>query len=270
MPSVYAHYVFGKKVYKLLPKEEKKMIKQAKDAYLLGLHGPDLLFYYFPICKNRINQQGRKMHGELAADFFDKGRKKYQKDRIPALRAYLYGFLCHFILDSECHPYITCYMEEHELGHLEIETEFDRYLMEKDGFDPLYYVPIHHLIGRKHTRKQISGMFDRVSPGQIAICIYLFRKVITLFICRNPLKRIVMRKISKITGQDRYIGGLIMDGRIRLDCEESDAFLEERLKMAVPVAVKEICQFGKVLDGNSLLSLRLYRDYEKLPFSDRS
>lgn len=120
MPATYAHYVFGKKVYAKLSKEEKEDIRKGKDAFLLGLHGPDLLFYYYPIGKNRINQQGVHMHKEIAADFFNRGRLSYHKQRDQALRAYLYGFLCHFILDSECHPYVNYYMEEQELGHLEI------------------------------------------------------------------------------------------------------------------------------------------------------
>lgn len=69
----------------------------------------------------------------MPADFFEYGVKQYQKNPDPILRAYLYGYLCHFMLDSECHPYIDLYMEEKDLGHLEIETDFDRYLMEKDG-----------------------------------------------------------------------------------------------------------------------------------------
>ena len=44
MPAAYAHYVFGKKVYAMLPKREKELICEGKDAFLLGLHGPDLLF----------------------------------------------------------------------------------------------------------------------------------------------------------------------------------------------------------------------------------
>ena len=44
MPATYAHYKFGKKVYRALPGELREMIKENKAAYLLGLHGPDLLF----------------------------------------------------------------------------------------------------------------------------------------------------------------------------------------------------------------------------------
>lgn len=263
MPAAYAHYIFGKKVWNRLPDSEKETIRQGKDAFLLGLHGPDLLFYYYPIGKNRINQQGSHMHKELAAEFFDKGREEYRKGRDQVLKAYLYGFLCHFILDSECHPYVNYYMEEHQLGHLEIETEFDRYLMELDGLDPLEYVPIHHLISRAHTREQISRMFQDVTPAQIHTCICQFRLVLKFFVCRSPVKRIVMKTLSRVTGQDKNIGGLIMDGRVHPECGESDWFLEERLEQAVKLAAEEIEHYDRVLEQGGLLSERLYRNYEE-------
>mgnify|MGYP005857119401 CR=1 FL=1 len=80
MPAAYAHYVFGKKVFQEFSGTEKEIIRKGEDAFLLGLHGPDLLFYYFPLCKNRINQQGVKLHKKIAAEFFELGRKRRQKD----------------------------------------------------------------------------------------------------------------------------------------------------------------------------------------------
>lgn len=263
MPATYAHYVFGKKVYAKLPEEEKQIIGKGRDAFLLGLHGPDLLFYYYPIGKNRINQQGTRMHEQIAADFFDRGRTNYRREKDRILRAYLYGFLCHFILDSECHPYVNYYMEEHRLGHLEIETEFDRYLMELDGWNPLEDIPVHHLISRAQTRERISTMFYEVTPEQIDICIRMFRMVIRFFVCKNPVKRTVLKILSRITGQDKSIGGLIMDGNVRPACDESDRFLEQRLEHAVEIAVDEIRKYSRVLETGGLLSDRLYRNYEE-------
>lgn len=262
MPATYAHYVFGKKVFAALPREERAWIQKGKDAFLLGLHGPDLLFYYYPVGKNRINQQGVHLHKQLAADFFERGRIQYKRSKDPVLRAYLYGFICHFILDSECHPYVDCYMEEKRIGHLEIETELDRYLMELDGRDPLEYVPVHHLISRPHTRTVIANMFDRVKPGQIGTSIRLFRTTIAFFVCRNPYKRAALRMLSRITGQDEKLGGLIMDGQVHPRCRESDLFLTDRLTRSVDLAVQEIEKYSRTLDGPGLLSVRLYRNYE--------
>ncbi|MCI8824072.1 MAG: zinc dependent phospholipase C family protein [Lachnospiraceae bacterium] len=263
MPATYAHYVFGKKVLKKLPESIRQEVRQGEDAFLLGLHGPDLLFYYYPVSKNRINQQGVAMHQELAAEFFDRGRSLWRKEQDPALRAYLYGFLCHFILDSECHPFINQYVEEKGLGHLTIETEFDRYLMAMDGRALLSYVPVHHLISRANTRKQISRMFDQVTPGQIGACIWQFRQVITFFVCRNPIKRLFLKIISRVMGQDNGIGGLIMDGKVHPFCAESDHFLEDRMEHAVLTAVDEIKKYARVLRTGGLLSDRLYQNYEE-------
>ena len=263
MPAIYAHYLFGKKVYQRLAQPEKEIIRKGKDAFLIGLHGPDLLFYYRPFGENRINRQGTRMHQELAAGFFDKGKREYEKDQNPVLRAYLYGFLCHFILDSECHPYIGCYMEEHDLGHLEIETDFERYLLEKNGHDPLRYVPVHHLISRRRTREQISRMFEDVSPRQIDTCIRMFRRIIAFFVCRTPMKRALLRTVSHVTGQDKGVGGLIMDGVPHPSCRESNRFLEERMEISADTAAQEIKNYSRVLDGTGLLSARLYRDYEE-------
>ena len=263
MPATYAHYIFGKKVFHKLPEKLKQEVRQGKDAFLLGLHGPDLLFYYHPFHKNRINQYGVWMHKGMAADFFDRGRICYRKDPDPLLRAYLYGFLCHFILDHECHPFVNYFMEEKELGHLTIETEFDRYLMSEDGYEPLNFVPVHHLISRRHTREQISRLFEDVTPEQLQVCIRQFRWVISLFVCRNPIKRLALKIISRVTGQDKNIGGLIMDGRVHPICVGSDRFLKERMEHAVLTAVDEIQKYCRVLEVGGLLSERLYQNYEE-------
>ena len=46
MPSTYAHYCFGKAVYRRLPQEIQEEIKAYSPLYMTGLHGPDILFYY--------------------------------------------------------------------------------------------------------------------------------------------------------------------------------------------------------------------------------
>lgn len=48
MPSTYAHYRLGQEVLKNLPAKEKRLIEQHKELFDIGLHGPDILFYYKP------------------------------------------------------------------------------------------------------------------------------------------------------------------------------------------------------------------------------
>ena len=70
MPSVYAHYSFGSKVLDILPRETQKLINRHKNLYLIGLQGPDILFYYKPFGKNQINGYGGDMHDRPGSEFF--------------------------------------------------------------------------------------------------------------------------------------------------------------------------------------------------------
>lgn len=75
MPSTYAHKRFGEKVLSALPEPLSGHLKKHLPEYYLGLHGPDLLFYYRPLGKNAVNGKGYKMHEERRRAF-SKGRAK--------------------------------------------------------------------------------------------------------------------------------------------------------------------------------------------------
>ena len=75
MPSTYAHYRFGQEVLKELPNDIKKIIIENKELYDIGLHGPDLLFYYLPLKNNEINSIGYNMHEKTGKEVFDTFRK---------------------------------------------------------------------------------------------------------------------------------------------------------------------------------------------------
>ncbi|WP_244833924.1 hypothetical protein [Clostridium sp. BJN0001] len=62
MPSTYAHYRLGQKVLGKLPDEIKTTINSYKQLYDIGLHGPDILFYYKPLWSCTVNKQGYDIH----------------------------------------------------------------------------------------------------------------------------------------------------------------------------------------------------------------
>ena len=261
MPATYAHYLFGKKVYKKLSRDVQQIIKENQPAYLLGLHGPDLVFYYRPVGKNRINQIRTRMHRELASEFFEMGREQYQERPSYVLLSYLCGFLCHFMLDSECHPYISRYMEEQELGHLEIETDFDRHLMILDGLNPVTHVCTRHLIRDLDTEEVIAPLFG-ITPEQVDESILGFRRCIRLFQCPGKKKAAFLRNFFRLIGQKDNLGGLVMTGIPNPKCEESSDFLTERLEHTVLPAVQIIQEYVSVIDSKEPLSQRLNRDFE--------
>lgn len=64
MPSTYAHYIFGQQIRGRLSGYERKVIDKYPELFNIGLHGPDILFYYRPLGKNKVNQLGSRMHSE--------------------------------------------------------------------------------------------------------------------------------------------------------------------------------------------------------------
>lgn len=140
MPCIYAHDSFGKRVAALLPEELQQIIKKYPDEFNAGLQGPDFLFFDRPMFHLRTNRMGHWQHGTPLSPFLKRLIPFIQKEGIDSsMYAYTLGFLCHFILDSECHSFVIPMSEKPGYRHLAIENEFDRHLLRKDGFRPITY-----------------------------------------------------------------------------------------------------------------------------------
>ena len=122
MPTTYTHYAYGQEVFHKLPEELQRKIEPYIEYYNIGVHGPDILFYYHSYCKNKVNQYGVKVHHEPAREFFKRAFRVFQaQENKNEAFAYLAGFMTHFILDSSCHPYVRKRIKETGISHTEIE-----------------------------------------------------------------------------------------------------------------------------------------------------
>ena len=59
----------------------KRIIKKERYCFLLGVHGPDILFFYKALGKNKVNQKGVRMHGEPAASSWNVAGCWYERPR---------------------------------------------------------------------------------------------------------------------------------------------------------------------------------------------
>ena len=138
MPGKYAHYRFGAQLLKTMPPEVRRTINRHRSLYDVGLHGPDIFYYYNPAVKTAAGALGYKFHHQSGREFFARVCKRHRLEPSEAARAYLYGLLAHYCLDMLTHPVIHAREAEGVARHVELETEFDRYLLEKDGKLPPY------------------------------------------------------------------------------------------------------------------------------------
>lgn len=160
MPAGYAHYIFGQKVLNALQPPYQQIIKNNIDLYNIGVHGPDILFYYNAPVSNKVKQQGNTMHQKAAYDFFKTAQNIIKSKPDEASIAYLYGFITHFVLDHSCHPYIAVKQRELDLTHSEIESELDRRLLVNNHLDPLRTSLIDHIHPRHEISKTIAPFFQ--------------------------------------------------------------------------------------------------------------
>lgn len=130
MPANYAHHRFGKQVLPTLPADVRQCIGHFRRMFDVGLHGPDIFFYYNPLMKTAVGDLGSKFHQQSGQEFFSRACTAATSE---AAQAYLYGLLGHYCLDAACHPYIQKLVDIGEAKHVALESEFDRFLLALDG-----------------------------------------------------------------------------------------------------------------------------------------
>lgn len=136
MPANYAHHRFGTQALATLPADVRRPIQRFRRLYNIGLHGPDLFFYFNPFLKTATGALGNHFHSLSGREFFTQVCTRLHQHPSEAALAYLYGLLGHYCLDSACHPFVEEAATGAKFSHIELEVEFDRFLMNKDGMKP--------------------------------------------------------------------------------------------------------------------------------------
>lgn len=224
MPTTYAHYRFGCDVLKTMPPELRTIAETHRTLFDFGVHGPDLLFYHGPLKKNPVSDIGYASHDRTGRDFFtDAAQVLKSHSQSEKALAYLLGVLCHFTLDRESHPYVG-QKEKTGASHYEIEASLDRYLLLKDGKDPMH----HHFTAHLHPSEEAAAVIapfypplgtKQVLKAQTSMVFYLNQ------LASPPgLKRSILLKGLDILKKDSIKGMFITQAQ-NPKCPDSDEAL---------------------------------------------
>ena len=169
MPANYAHYRFGKQVLPNLPADVRQCIQRFRRMYDTGLQGPDILFYHNIFGKSAVYDLGDSFHRQSGKEFFSGVCAQADSE---AAKAYLYGLLAHYCLDSQCHPFVNRIVSIGEAGHISLESEFERVLLQKDGVQiPYSYDRSRHIRPTRGECMTVSGFYPPVTGGTVSRCI---------------------------------------------------------------------------------------------------
>ena len=261
MPTTYAHLSFGQRVLAMLNPDTRELAQRELTLFHIGLHGPDILFYHQPLGGDRVTKVGYHTHAEPGRVFFEEARQVLSK---PTTRAaalsYAIGVLCHYILDSECHPLVR-EMESSTLYHNQIETAFDRQLMERDGLNPLSYRPTNHLWTNPAQDRIIAMFYKGINDQEIGESVRRMRRNLNLLVSPGWGKRKLLIGALKLSGHYDSLKGLLMERVPDARHLQHNLMLTEAYEHAIPIAVDQIERYLKSLDDGTPLNQRLDPDF---------
>lgn len=209
MPSNYAHYRFGAQVLPGLPDEVRRVIRRNRNAFDVGTHGPDLFFYYSPLTRTATGDLGTRYHRLSGKSFFGAAGRRFRIDPSEAGLAYLYGVLTHYSLDSVCHPLICGESDKGLFSHTALESEFDRFLLEKDGRPNPHTVDLsRHLRLSDRECAAAAAFYPPATAEQFRRGLKHMVYITKMLSVANPSMRQAVRTILRASGESN--AGLMM------------------------------------------------------------
>ena len=171
MPGFVTHYVFGVNAYKKLSNPDiKGIIQKRHNAFSLGLQGPDIFFYFMPSSlgfkPNIANIMHKKRTGEFFRSLIDGVSIFDRKKDYDIAYAYIQGFMGHYLLDTNMHPYVYSRVgtsvSKQTLGiHFGLETDIDReVLMHYKGMKQNDFSHLSVISLSKHEKNIIARLLN--------------------------------------------------------------------------------------------------------------
>lgn len=153
MAGTITHAYFAIDVYNKLDKKTKLFLENNKEDIKTYAQGHDILFFYysFNIKKSsNIRTYAKVFHKTKTKLFFYNMIEYIKKNNLqydPKIISFLYGYICHYKLDSIIHPYVTykggIFKKENKetykynSKHSDIESYIDAYMIkQKENINP--------------------------------------------------------------------------------------------------------------------------------------
>ncbi len=173
MPNLITHELLGQEVLKEIPTPLKNTITHFPKEFSLGTSGPDCFFYYnsWPWLDQKkakkIASLGSQIHNRNIQQFFKIIFEDAKSHPSPAKISYLAGFVCHWALDKEAHPYIFNQTGNPKdptsiLDHRRFESHLDYLMLQQIKGCSIQEYPGYKLLQfDQHTVDAITDFYQR-------------------------------------------------------------------------------------------------------------
>lgn len=247
MPAIMTHDFFGQDAYGPALQAVGLYTPDERDAFLLGNQGPDPLFYLRVIPPfAEFAHLGATMHHVPPSTVLlalRQGVDELPEQSKPVGRAYLAGFVCHYLLDRAMHPLVYFWerglcsagvdgLDETDSGivHAEIERDLDEMVLyAKRNQTVAVYHPFEEVLrGRDEMLYVVGDVYYRTMAEAIGedeptlnrvfpLAVDCFRIVQRLFWSPNQGKAGLLGKVEGPILHNRYSLARAMSHRARAE-----------------------------------------------------
>ena len=265
MPAHNAHYLFGRTVLEKLHTDMQRTINTNADSYasyIFGLQGPDILAFYRPIFPSILNKEGAIIHHSPGSRFFEHAIKAVKESPSPEKMSYLYGAICHYVLDAICHPVINSYVRTAGMSHSLVERDFDHYVLEQHDLTPFtielkLVAPV-----RKNLGAIIAPFYENPTHRQMQLAMRDMRRSILLLGTKNDFLRKRLLSLLGSMKATRKQCDMVASYEYDPRSAESNVAIWNKYEGAVDKAIQEIEYIRKSLTENEQPDLTRYElDY---------
>lgn len=287
MPAAYAHHTFGEACIAAMPEKLRTICNKYRELFDFGVHGPDILFYYKPLSSNPVAGHGSELHHWTGAQVFEIFKYVYQgmprnswskqKEETEgqtenlqiqltvaeknAMLAYMLGFLAHFTLDSSCHGYINSMTEQSDLSHNKIESQYEAFLMNRDGKEPLQVDRSLPLKPTKDNAAVIARFFP-FSEKEILESLKGQKSSLHLFFSPTEKKKKLLRTMVKTLKLNGDFGDLFLDEEMLAECQVYNEEILKLQKKALKLYPGLLQNFIRYLYDKSVIDEYFKYDFE--------
>ena len=261
MPTTYAHWRFGADCIETLPESLKTSVLKHRDLFDIGVHGPDIFFYH--LRQPQIPEYGHHMHQESARAFFEPAVRTYQnfEEDKEAMMAFLLGYLSHFALDVQCHGYINrkdavC----RDLSHNKIESQYDAYLIMKDGKKVPDTDRTDSVIV-DHKSAAIIARFFPFDEKDIYTAIRNQKYLIHFLEKKSNFGRYMVMRMFGLIGRNDY-RDLVVTTEDLNSCRDSNLRLDKLTAYALEVYPHLVKELMDAIDNNKAFSAYFDRNFD--------
>lgn len=233
MADFWTHYYCGKKLLNYHP----DLIENNKIFYL-GCQGPDIFFYKRYAVHTTPKNLGELIHNNYTRDVFKEAFLYLKHNFSEAAVSYVIGWVLHYILDKNIHPYID---SKTQWNHKRLEANIDTYIIDKYLNKPIFRMDSKGILKVTKDHDDIIALYQTVgkqvfnfslSKGDYIKSLKHFSVFHKIFNQKNKIKRWLILFVGKLFGKNLSIFFYHGPGEVKLpkDIHQIDLIIDKTVK----------------------------------------